>query len=77
MTNIGRIDAVWQQPDLTVVTEIKFHADKKLDTLLDEAMTQIRDRRYYERYLDKKVVLMGVAFTGKETACRLENIITY
>jgi hypothetical protein len=74
MTNIGRIDAVWQQPDLTVVTEIKFHADKKLDTLLDEAMTQIRDRRYYERYLDKKVVLRGVAFTGKETACRIETI---
>jgi hypothetical protein len=74
MTNIGRIDAVWQQSDFTVVAEIKFHAKKTTATLLNEAMTQIRDRRYYERYLNKKIILMGAAFTNKEIACRLENI---
>jgi hypothetical protein len=74
MTNIGRIDAVWQQPGLTVVAEIKYHAEKSTDSLLDEAMAQIHDRRYYEMYLDRKVMLMGVAFTGKEVKCRLEAI---
>jgi hypothetical protein len=74
MTNIGRIDAVWQQPELTVIAEVKYHAKKKASRLLDEAMAQIHDRRYYEMYLDRKVMLMGVAFTGKEVKCRLESI---
>ncbi|MDR0725609.1 MAG: ATP-binding protein, partial [Prevotellaceae bacterium] len=34
MTNIGRIDAVWHQPGLTVVAEIKYHAEKDIDSLL-------------------------------------------
>ncbi|MDR0605785.1 MAG: ATP-binding protein [Bacteroidales bacterium] len=70
-TNIGRIDAVWHQPDLTVVSEIKYHSEKDIDTLLQEAMTQIHDRKYYEAYLDKKVILMAIAFTGKEVKCEL------
>lgn len=75
-TNIGRIDLVWQLPDTTVVSEIKYHADKKLDKLLDEAMNQISDRRYYEAYLacSKKIILMGVAFSGKEIGCRIESV---
>jgi predicted DNA-binding ribbon-helix-helix protein len=73
-TNIGRIDAVWHQPDLTVVSEIKYHSEKDIDSLLQEAMTQIRDHKYYEAYLDKKVMLMAIAFTGKEVKCELEKI---
>jgi hypothetical protein len=73
MTNIGRIDAVWHQPELTVVAEIKYSAAKDADSLLNEAMTQIQDRRYYERYLDRKILLLGVAFTGKEVKCRMEE----
>jgi hypothetical protein len=72
MTNIGRIDAVWFQPGLTVVAEIKYSAEKDADSLLDDAIAQIRDRRYYEKYLEGKVLLMGVSFTGKEVRCRLE-----
>jgi hypothetical protein len=73
MTNTGRIDAVWRQPGLTVVAEIKYSVEKDADSLLDDAMTQIHDRHYYEKYLDGKVLLMGVAFTGKEVKCRLDN----
>jgi hypothetical protein len=73
-TNIGRIDAVWHQPGLTVIAEVKYHTEKNIDSLLDEAMAQISDRRYYEAYSDRKVTLMGVAFTGKEVKCRLESI---
>jgi hypothetical protein len=73
MTNIGRIDTVWHQPELTVVAEIKYSTAKDTDSLLNEAMTQIRDRRYYEKYLDKKVLLLGLAFTGKEVKCRMEE----
>ncbi|MDR2441354.1 MAG: hypothetical protein LBE12_18490, partial [Planctomycetaceae bacterium] len=69
-----RIDAVWHQPELTVVAEIKYHSRKKLDYLLDEAMAQIRNRRYYEAYLDNKVMLMAIAFTGKGVKCRMEYV---
>jgi hypothetical protein len=74
LTNTGRIDAVWQQPGLTVVAEIKYHSRKKLDSLLDEAMAQIRNRRYYEAYLNNKVKLMAIAFTGKGVKCRMEGV---
>jgi hypothetical protein len=74
LTNIGRIDAVWQQPDLTVICEIKFHVDKNIDELLNEAMKQIDDRRYYEAYLDREISLMAVAFTGKEVKCRMKRM---
>jgi hypothetical protein len=74
LTNIGRIDAVWHQSELTVVAEIKYHPKKRIDTLLEEAMTQIHNRKYYEAYLDKKVMLMAIAFTGKEVKCKLEKI---
>jgi hypothetical protein len=69
----GRTDAVWEQPGLTVVAEIKYHAEKKIDLLLNEAMDQIHDRRYYNQYLGK-IILLGIAFSGKDTGCRMEII---
>jgi hypothetical protein len=72
LTNIGRIDAVWTQPGLTVVAELKYGSKKSADDLLNKAMAQIRDRRYYEAYLDGKVMLMAIAFTGKDVKCEME-----
>ncbi|GHT54732.1 ATPase AAA [Bacteroidia bacterium] len=73
MTNIGRIDAVWHQPELTVVAEIKYHAGKDLESLLDDAMAQINDRKYYEKFLyTDRVLLMAVAFSGQEIGCRMQ-----
>jgi hypothetical protein len=37
-------------------------------------MTQIRDRRYYEKYLDREVLLMAIAFAGKEVKCSMEEV---
>ncbi|GHT49903.1 hypothetical protein FACS189440_16390 [Bacteroidia bacterium] len=74
LTNTGRMDAVWHQPELTVVAEIKYHAKKKLNTLLNEAITQINDRKYYEKYLHHKVILMAVAFSGREAGCRMMEL---
>jgi hypothetical protein len=71
--NRGRADAVWEQPGVTVVAEIKYHPETKIDTLLNEAMKQIHDRRYYNLYLGK-IILLGIAFSGKNVACRMEVI---
>jgi hypothetical protein len=71
--NLGRADAVWEQPGVTVVAEIKYHAKRKISKLLNEAMKQIHDRRYYNRYLGK-VILLGIAFSGKNVGCRMKVI---
>jgi hypothetical protein len=71
--NLGRSDIVWQQPNLAVVAEIKFHAKKKIDMLLKEAMTQIHEKRYYNKYIGK-VLLLGIAFSGKNIGCRMEVV---
>jgi hypothetical protein len=74
--NRGRADAVWEQSGVTVVAEIKYHAQKPIDVLLDEALAQIRDRRYYNKY-SGKIILLGVAFSGKEIGCRMEERNTH
>jgi hypothetical protein len=71
--NLGRADAIWEQPDVTVVAEIKYHAEKKTDTLLNEALAQIHERRYYNQYLGK-IILLGIAFSGKDVGCRMEEL---
>jgi hypothetical protein len=70
-TNLGRSDIVWEQPELTVVAEVKYDKEKKIDTLLNEAIKQIHEKRYYNRYLGK-VLLLGIAFSDKQPGCRME-----
>jgi hypothetical protein len=69
--NLGSADAVWEQPGFTVVAEIKYHAEKSIDSLLNEALKQIHERRYYNKYTGK-VLLLGIAFSGKQPGCRME-----
>ncbi|GHT78661.1 ATPase AAA [Bacteroidia bacterium] len=74
ITNRGRIDAVLLQDGLAIVAELKYHATTKIDTLLDQAIAQIREKRYYEPFIDRKVILLGIAFSGKDVDCRLEQL---
>ena len=71
ITSRGRIDAVLQQDGVAIVAELKYHATKKLDTLLDQAIAQIHEKRYYEPFLDRKIILLGLAFNGKDVCCRI------
>ncbi|GHV65536.1 ATPase AAA [Bacteroidia bacterium] len=72
ITNRGRMDAVLLQDGVAVVVELKYHAKKKLKTLLKQAIAQIYDKRYYEQFLDRKVILLGIAFSGKDVGCKIE-----
>jgi hypothetical protein len=74
LTNRGRMDAVLMQDGLAIVAELKYHASTKLDTLLDQAIAQIHEKRYYEQFLDRKIILLGLAFNGKEVSCRVEPL---
>jgi hypothetical protein len=73
-TNRGRIDAVLQQDEVAIVAELKYNATTKIDTLLNQAIAQIREKRYYKPFLDRKVIILGIAFSGKDVSCRIEHI---
>jgi hypothetical protein len=74
LTDKGRIDSVLEQDELAIVVELKYHASTKLDTLLTQAIAQIREKCYYEQFLGKKVILLGIAFSEKEVGCRIEPL---
>jgi len=61
-TNIGRIDAVVKTATDIFLFEFKLHGTA------EEAMAQIRNMRYAERYHDddRRVTLIGVAFDPAE-----------
>jgi hypothetical protein len=69
--NLGRADAVWEQPGLTVVAELKYSSKKSTNALLRAAMKQIRQQRYYNKY-SGKVLLLAIAFSKKQPGCRME-----
>jgi len=57
-TDHGRIDLILALPNMLYVTEIKFNRTA------DEALDQIMQRQYYERFIGcgKPVTLLGIAF---------------
>jgi hypothetical protein len=71
--NLGRADAVWKQPGLTVVAELKYHNNKNMEILLNEAMAQIHERRYFNQALGR-ILLLGIAFSGTNVKCRMEEM---
>ena len=73
MTNIGRIDAVWKFPGHTIVAEVKCRSKKgRIVTLLTNAIKQMEEKRYYERFMnEEKVSLLAVVFAEKEIGCRM------
>jgi Holliday junction resolvase-like predicted endonuclease len=49
-TDKGRIDVVLRHKEIVVVVEIKYSKDKKGEDMLNKAMDQIREKKYYEKY---------------------------
>jgi hypothetical protein len=42
--------------------------------MIEDALAQIRDRKYYEKYIGNDVSLLAIAFGDKkEIACRFEK----
>ena len=70
-SNFGRADAVWKQKQLTVVAELKYSKKETVETLLEKAMTQIHDKKYYAPYTGK-ILLLALAFAGTEIRCKME-----
>jgi hypothetical protein len=43
--------------------------------MIKEAVGQIRDRKYYEKYVGKEISLLTIAFgENKEIRCKFESV---
>ncbi|MDR2437183.1 MAG: PD-(D/E)XK nuclease domain-containing protein [Endomicrobium sp.] len=72
-TDKGRIDAVLKKGREVIVVEIKYGKGRKVEGLLKEGMEQIKKKKYYEKYGDREVSLLAVAFgEDKEIGCKFE-----
>lgn len=63
-TNLGRIDAVITCPEEIYVIEVK------LDKTAADALAQIKEKRYHEKYLasGKRITLVGMNFSSEKRA---------
>jgi hypothetical protein len=54
----------------------RYHSKTKTATLLRHAIKQIHDKNHYGKYRGsgKKIVLLGLAFSGKEVGCRMDAL---
>jgi hypothetical protein len=87
ITNIGRIDLVWKYENKVFIIEMKFvdrndkeqdEIDKEMDEKVEAAISQIKDKKYYERYAlaNNEVILVGLVIStkAKDVKARFERI---
>jgi hypothetical protein len=74
-TNVGRIDAVCRREGITIIIEVKYHPTHATDTQIEEALSQTRNRRYYEPYINDRIVLLSVIVEGREIKCKFEPLL--
>lgn len=69
-TSFGRIDLVLEFLKIIYIIEVKFNETAK------EAMMQIEDRRYYDRFMGsgKQIILLGMNFNRKPKSFDIEYV---
>ena len=81
-TNIGFTDMVLNEEDFTAIAEFKFSKINEktnlpiisFDVMLKKALKQIKNKKYYEKYIDKKIIAIAIAFAGKELQSQITTI---
>jgi len=69
LTDKGRIDGVLEFDDKVYLIEFKYgESGSKMEKLLEKAIKQIKEKKYYERFMDgeKKVIFLAAGFIDKE-----------
>ncbi|WP_067092827.1 ATP-binding protein [Methanobrevibacter curvatus] len=74
LTSTGRLDAVFKKEDLVVLVEVKYSLTESLDKMVDKAISQIMDKKYYLPYTDYNVIILGVAFGDREVKSHVEPL---
>jgi len=69
LTDKGRIDGLLEFDDKVYLIEFKYgEPGSKMEKLLEKALLQIKEKKYYERFMDgeKKVIFLAAGFIDKE-----------
>ncbi|KZX14567.1 ATP-binding protein [Methanobrevibacter curvatus] len=74
LTSTGRLDAVLKKDDLVVIIEIKYNLTESLDKMINKAISQIKDKKYYSPYTGYNVVLLSVAFGDRTVKSHIEPL---
>ncbi|MGB0930892.1 MAG: AAA family ATPase [Chitinophagales bacterium] len=76
-TDKGRIDCTLELSNKIYIIEFKYGEKGTMKYLLNQAMTQINQLKYYESFegLDKEIWLLGVGFLVKEDAKLKKNVL--
>jgi predicted type IV restriction endonuclease len=77
-TDKGRADAILRKEEKVIVVEIKYAKGKgsKIESKVKEAMKQIKDNKYYEKYISSNPTLLGIVFSeNKDIACKFEVVM--
>lgn len=73
----GRIDYVLKFKDLHIIIELKYSQEKSIQSMLNEAWTQIAKKRYYQAYQDKNMIILAIVIKDtentKEVQCQIKN----
>ncbi|MDR2623646.1 MAG: ATP-binding protein [Methanobrevibacter sp.] len=80
-TNKGNIGMILEEKDFVVVGECKFskmkykskinEPVKSFEKMICEAVNQINEKKYYEKYSNKKLYYVAFAFAGKEVETKI------
>jgi hypothetical protein len=76
-TDKGRADAILKKEEKVIVVEIKYAKGKgsKIESNVKEAMKQIKDNKYYEKYKKDDISLLAIVFSEKkEIRCSFESL---
>jgi Holliday junction resolvase-like predicted endonuclease len=74
-TDKGRIDVVLKKGNDIIVIEIKYGREEEAGNLVEEGLRQIREKKYYEKYIGSTPILLAIGFgKGREIGCRFERV---
>jgi aspartate/methionine/tyrosine aminotransferase len=66
-TDKGRIDAVLKKEKTVIVVEIKYSKEKTPSQMIEKALKQIKEKKYYEKYGDREIrLLLAIAVGDKK-----------
>ncbi|MDR0913352.1 MAG: ATP-binding protein [Methanobrevibacter sp.] len=68
----GEVDFILKNNDLIANIEVKSNDKNSYEYMIKEAMKQIHEKKYYQPYLNKKVILIAVAIKNREVKCKME-----
>ncbi|MDR0913054.1 MAG: ATP-binding protein [Methanobrevibacter sp.] len=72
----GRLDLILRQNDLFLIMEFKYSEDENIsfDELLKIAGNQIIEKGYYKPYQNRNVVILTIAFKGRDLKCKFKSL---